>query len=85
MRQAWRVDESSRGDCMAMFRRMTAGTFITVLGGYALMLGYVPQTRTKWVEFGVLCLFFAFLLVVLFSNRPGVGRKPRALAEESMR
>lgn len=68
---------------MSIFRRMTINTFLTVMGIWPLLLYLVPKTRDRWLEFGVLCLFFAFLLAVLFSqNRLTAGCKPKAPGDE---
>ena len=53
---------------MSIFRRMSVNTFFTVISVFVIVLYAVPPTRTKWLEFGLLCLFFAFLLMVLFAQ-----------------
>ena len=64
---------------MSIFRRMSINTFFTVIAAFVIVLYAVPPTRTKWLEFGLLCLFFAFLLMVLLTQHrlaAGVKAKP---------
>ena len=61
---------------MSIFRRMSVNTFFTVIASFVIVLYAVPPTRTKWLEFGLLCLFFAFLLMVLLAqHRLSAGGK----------
>ena len=71
---------------MSIFRRMSVNTFFTVIASFVIVLYAVPPTRTKWLEFGLLCLFFAFLLMVLLAqHRLTTAHNPNAPPQEKPR